>query len=140
MRDVLLQPGPELAGPDKAGPETEAADESCRQDGHPGHAVAVEAGKYRRRMALDAERVEQPGACKEGVVAGREDTGENDGVDDAAGGVGAGHLKDNGKWRGGGLLAAEVGIGVRDVEADEEDGKDAIPVRRHLQRSFRITY
>lgn len=73
---------------------------------------------------LLGEGVQQPRAGKEGVVAGGEHAGEDDGVDDAAGGLGAGHLEDDGEGRGAGVFLVEVRVVVGYVEADDEDGED----------------
>jgi len=55
------------------------------------------------------------------VVTGGKNTGQNDRVDDTSCGVGASHLKDDGERGCAGLLGVKVGVGVWDVEADQED-------------------
>lgn len=75
-------------------------------------------------MVLLGEGVQEPRAGEEGVVARGEHAGEDDGVDDAAGGLGAGHLEDDGEGRGAGVFLVEVWVVVGYVKADEEDGED----------------
>lgn len=58
------------------------------------------------------------------MVAGRQDTGQDDGVDDTAGGLGSGHLENEGKGRSACVLRVEAGVVVGDVEADEENRED----------------
>lgn len=77
-------------------------------------------------MALHGERVEQPHAGKERVVAGGEHAGEDDGVDDTAGGVGACHFEDDGEGRGAAAFGAQAGVVVGDVETDEKDREDTV--------------
>lgn len=58
------------------------------------------------------------------MVSGRQDTGQNDSVDDTACSLGSSHLEDNGKGRGACLLGVEVRVVVGDIETNEEDGED----------------
>lgn len=58
------------------------------------------------------------------MVACGDDTGHDDGVDEAARHSAAGLLEDDGEGTGAGILAVETGIGVGHVQADHEDRKD----------------
>lgn len=80
--DEVLQPGPQLASADEGRTETEATDEASGEDGDPGNLVAVERAEEGWGVAVDGERVQEPGAGEEGVVAGADDAGHDDGVDE----------------------------------------------------------
>lgn len=75
-------------------------------------------------MALLRQCIQQSRPGKQGVVARGEHAGENNGVDDAAGSLGACHLEDDGEGGSARVLFVEVRVVVGDVEADEEDGED----------------
>jgi len=72
-------------------------------------------------MALDGKSVHQSHASEQCMVAGGENTGENNGVDDTSGSFGARHLKNDGERRCASLLGVEIGVVVRDVETDEKN-------------------
>lgn len=119
-----MQPRPKLAGTNEAGSEAKTGDKSSREDSHPRHLVSVKLAKELGCVALHGQRVEQSRSGEQSVVTGRQDTGQDDGIDDAAGSLGAGHLENNGKGRGARGLGVETGVVVGDVEADEEHGED----------------
>lgn len=75
-------------------------------------------------MTFHGQSVQQSRSGEQRVVSGRQDTGQNDGVDDTACSFGSSHLEDNGKGRGTCFLGVEVGVVVGDIEANEEDGED----------------
>jgi hypothetical protein len=72
-------------------------------------------------MALDSKSVHQPHTSEQRMVSSRENTSENDSVDDTSSSFGARHLKNDGERRGAGLFGVEIGIVVWDVETDEKD-------------------
>ena len=75
-------------------------------------------------MSGDGQSVEQSRPGVKCVVAGRQDAGQDNSVDEASCRLRAGHLEDESKGRGAGVFAGETGSGVRDVETENEDGKD----------------
>ena len=79
-------------------------------------------------MTFQSQSVHQSHASKESVVSSRKNTGQNYGVDDASCSVGASHLKDDGEWRCASFLGVKVGVGVWDVEADQENREEAANV------------
>ena len=82
-------------------PKTEARNNAGAKNGHPGHLVSVESAKDGGCVTFNGQRVEQTRSCKKGVVASGQDAGHDDGIDDAARGMRARHLADNGEWRRG---------------------------------------
>lgn len=55
------------------------------------------------------------------MIAGRDDAGHDDGVDDTAGCVGARHLENDGERGRLDFFGVEAWVVVGDVEANEED-------------------
>ena len=76
-------------------------------------------------MSLHRQRVHQPDAGKQRMVAGRQDAGEDDGVDDASCRLGAGHFENDGERRGARILGAEIRIRVWHVEANKKNRENA---------------
>lgn len=96
--DNILQPRPQLAGANEAGAEAQNRNDAGAENRDPRHLVLVELAKHARCVAVHSKGIEQSRACKQGVVAGRNDTRQDDRVDDVGGRVGAGLFKDNSKW------------------------------------------
>lgn len=86
--------------------------------------MSVKLAKDLGRMALHGQRVHQSCSGEQGVVASRQNTGQDDGVDNTAGGLGSGHLEDESKGRSACVLGVEAGVVVGDVEADEKNRED----------------
>jgi hypothetical protein len=72
-------------------------------------------------VALVGKSVHQSHASEKSVVSSRENTGEDNGVDNTSGGFGARHLKDDGEGRSAGFLGVEIGVVVWNVESDEKN-------------------
>lgn len=122
--DNVLQPRPQLSGTDVTSAKTQTADGRGGQDGHPGDLEAVEMAEESGRVTVDGERVQESRSGEQGVVGGRDDAGQDDGVDEAARDVAASFGENDGEGAGAGVLLAQVGIVVRHVEADQQDGQD----------------
>lgn len=122
--DDVLQPGPQLARADEGGAEEQARDEARGEHGDPGDLEPREASEHSRGMAVCAEGEEQPRPGEEGVVAGRDDAREDDGVDEGAGDLGPGHGEGDGERRGVRGLCVEAWVVVGDVEADHQRRQD----------------
>ena len=58
------------------------------------------------------------------MIAGADDAGHDDGVDERARGLGADHLEDQGEGGHSGGFGGEAWVVVGDVQADEEHGED----------------
>lgn len=121
MVDLLLEPIPQISCSDETRTKAETSHESCHKDSNPRHSVPVKLSKDLGGMTLDSKSVHQSHSSKEGVISSRQDTSENDGIDDASSSFGARHFKDDGERRSAGLLGVKVRIVVRDVETDEKN-------------------
>ena len=75
-------------------------------------------------MSLHGQGVKEASAGEKGVVAGGKNASHDHCVDDAACSVCAGHLEDDGEGRGARVFTVEVWVGIRNVEADQEDRQD----------------
>lgn len=124
MLDLLLEPVPQIARSDETRAKAETGHKPCHKDSNPGYSVPVELPEDLGGMALDSKSVHQPHSSKESVVSSRQDTSEDNGVDDTSSSFGARHFKNDGERRSAGLLGVEIGIVVGDVEADEKNGKE----------------
>lgn len=86
--------------------------------------MSVKLAKHLGRMALHSQRVQQSCSGEQGVVSSRQNTGQDDGVDNTAGSLCSGHLENKSKGRGACVFGIEAGVVVGDVEADEKNRED----------------
>lgn len=75
-------------------------------------------------MAINSEGVEQSCASEQCMVTSREDTSDDDSVNEAAGNTAACLLENDGKGGGPGVLGGQFGIVVWHIQANHEDGQD----------------
>jgi hypothetical protein len=119
-----LQPVPKVTCANEAGAEAKTRDKAGGENSHPRYLLSVELAKDLGCVALHGQSVQQSCSSKQSVVTGRQNTSQDDGVDNTAGSLGAGHLENKGKGRSAGVLGVEAGVVVGDVEADEENRED----------------
>lgn len=124
MLDLLLEPVPQIARSDETRAKAETSHKPCHKDSNPGYSVPIELPEDLGGMTLDSKSVHQSHSSKESVVSSRQDTSENNGVDDTSSSFGTRHFKNDGERRSAGLLGVEIGIVIWDIEADEKNGKE----------------